>query len=1097
MTNIRKNTKNNKETNLKYYNLSSIYAQLSKDPFALITLLQKHKGLSFQKVGKRYVCNEHTGIKIEPVKSDQSKYTLSNYSAGIEIPKGQIKNLLFHLTEGLNKADQAKSQYQILVECGLISDSGIIRHTTPQISPNNKKTSKHTNSSAKEAKKPVFVDWATPYGQKVFSFLHKKTGATIELLQKYNVHPTTSPNQIRYSYQVGETIKAKNISRSKKQGKYYTYQHQESYIFGLEQLPARGEFLIVASGEDDTLCINQNLNQFGIYAICGWNEKQPLQTEPLNSLKKRFKNIYLLSDNDNKKVAKISQKIAQKSKLVWLDTISAKRFFSIENQSDICDIFGYQRSEGKKELLKEFILHLIGSNTRISKYKDDPFSIAVPHCYKVHFDQYIGQSKPNQFGVVPVESIKQRIAENHRLIIQSLAGTGKSTLVKMLIHQGELDKDKIRIPDLEFFKSIGIDKVVILEPTTAINNQLFLDFKKEGLACGQLDSTITKFDEETAQQSSVVFCCYDSFIKMSLDLSKTAIIVDEYHQLVNDFSFRHKERFTYLIEKISNAKRSIFLSATPNYLFTLPSKIHSAFGYKLLKGIPSTKNQLEVQPIIYDGKQKDITTYITENREEKGLTTVKYDSKTNIDAIVQSLEMEGKKCDRFYSGSPKGERKENNENYQSIMEHGRLTEQLDFLFYTTLMEAGVSIKDRVTLNAIVDCNSWQKFIQLASRARYNKNTGANQLHKVWVFRSEDSIKKEPQNYSNNKGVIEQLKDYLSTANKLSNLSNDMDREIKELEQHTFNTKTDESNLKILHSRNTKGIFEPCILGILNILYQKEQKAPFALFLERIKRFDNRVQIKPIKTEKLTEHEELEEIRASQKVDKEIASKEFLECLNSDFNMTVEAVCYLDKKGSFKRFIRSVLETNTPLKRDIIEFISKHEKAFQGKSQKRVIGNIAKIIYNNRSIAKQKVVNTVLNNDPKRVEQYISVLNQQRRTSALYVEYDNVAGYDKYNNARYTNIKKEVAQLNKDINRNRRGEWVKSSTIKQMVNRAGDRVNKMITAKAFPKLSDNQAVRLLRGIYHVDSLQIRRGKKRFWEYQIGDPISSDFDTFFLL
>lgn len=1072
-------------------NFISIIESLTKSPYPIIAILEKYKGYQFAKENDRYVCIQHSGIKVERVKNDPTLWTLNNYSAGENIQSGQLKNLLFQLTENVEGIEKVKKQLQILTECGLMSESGLISPQISRISHSKVKKGKHSNKPKKIAKKPVFVNWSTPYGKKVFSFLNEKTGATIELLQKYNVHPTTCYNQIRYSYQVDETIKAKNISRDKKQGKYYTFQHSENYVFGLEQLPNKGEFLIIASGEDDTLCINQNLNQFGIYAVCGWNEKQPLKTELLNNLKERFKNIYLLSDNDNNKVAKISLEIAQNNKIAWLDTINAKRFFSIENKSDICDIY----RDGGKELLKGFILHLIGSNTRIAQYKDDPFSIAVPHCYKVHFDQYIGQDTPNQFGISPLQSIKHQITQNNRLIIQSLAGTGKSTLVKMLIHQGELSKDKIRIPDLSFFKSIGIDKVVVLEPTTAINNQLFLDFRKDGLACGQLDSTITKFDEETAQQSSVVFCCYDSFIKMNLDLSRTAIITDEYHQLINDFSFRQKQRFTYLIEKISKAKRSIFLSATPNYLFTLSNEIHSSFGYKLLKGIASTKNELEVQPIVYDGKQKDIPTYITENRSEEGLITVKYDSKTNIDAIVQSLELQGKKCDRFYSGSPKGERKENNKNYKSIMERGRLTDQLDFLFYTTLMEAGVSIKDHVALNAIVDCNSWQKFIQLASRARYNKTTRDNKLHKVWTFRSEDSIKKEQKKYDSKKGVLAQLKEYLLTAQKLSDLSNEMNKEINKLKQFSFNTKTDENSIKLLCSKNTKGVFEPCILGILNILYQKEQKAPFSLFLDRIKQFDNRVKILPTKSVKLTEHEELEEIRASNKVDKEIAEKAFLSILKDNFNMTVEAVCYLDKKGSFKRFVRSVLETNTPLKSNVLEFTSKHEKAFQGNISKKVVASIAKIIYNNRFVNIKKVTDTVINSEPKHVDTYISVLNQESRTSALNVEFDKVAGYDIFNELRYNNIKKEVSQLHKNIKAERRSEWVKSSTIKQMINRANQRANKAIEVKAFKSVTDNQAVRLIKSIYHVDRMRTRNGKKLSWVYQIGDLISSDFDTFF--
>ncbi len=1104
----------------KKIDLYNIFLILNKSAEALVILLETHKNLSFKKVGNRYISNEHQGIKVEPVKGDKSQYTIGNYSAGaIDIPKGQIGNLLKHLTSHLQGFDRVQEQIKILTTANLINESGSIAQIAYKNHSNKQSKSKGSTTQAKSskvAKKPTFVPYSTPYGQKVLQHLQKKTGATLETLERYHVHATTSPNQIRYAYQVGDTIKAKNASRSVADGKYYTYLHSNDYVFGLEQLPSTGKFLIIASGEDDTICINHNLNQYGIFAVCGWSEKTALPNSVLNALKKRFKHIYILSDNDNEKVVKTSKEIAISGNLIWLDTSNAKAFFNLHQANDICDIFGYQRYPLTKDLLKDFVLHLIGSNTRIARYNDDPFSIAVDHCYKIHFNQYIGEETPNKFGVIPLEFIKHQITKNNRLIIQSLAGSGKSTLVKKLIHQAiKSEKESDRFghitPNLIFFRSIGVERVVVLEPTTAINNQLSKDIKKAGLSVGQLDSTVSKHDIATALNSDVVFCCYDSFIKLG-DLSKTAVIIDEYHQLVNDFSYRSKKSFNYIAETLENklkqAKKTILLSATPNYLFTLPTTVHGAFGYKLLKGIPTTKNSIYITPYIYEGTQRDILGYITENRTSKGLTTVKYDNKTNLKAIADSLNRKGEKCDYFHSGSPKGERKENNKNYISIMNYGTLSEVLLWLLYTTLMEAGISIKEQIDLNALVDTNSWQKAIQLISRARYNKKTGTNKEHNVWLFRSKDALMKEMDvrsfemlglnmiqtkggSYSDQLNVVDRLKKLLYKAKQLSKISN----ELEEDEPITYDTKTDDKSIKTLHAKDTNGIWKPCIFGILNTLYQQEQNAPYWLFLERIKRFDNRVKIEPIKNVKLTEHEDLEEIRANIIVDKELGEREFIDCLINDFNMTVEVVCYLAKKGSFKRFVRETLQTNTPIKNEVLQYLEKHPNAFAGNTPKAVVGNIAKLLYSSNQLSKQKAIDTVINNEQKQIELYLSLVNQHKRTTAFLVEHEKVAGFDTYNQYRYTMLNKEVQQLKRNIDANRRGEWLKSNTIQKIVNNANQKANKALGADVFNKATSRQAVALIKNIYHVDTRKKGTGKKLSLAYRIGEPLSSDFDTFF--
>lgn len=74
----------------------------------------------------------------------------------------------------------------------------------------------------------------------------------------------------------------------------YTGEMTENYIFGLEQLPVRGDIIFITGGEKDVL----SLVAHGFHAICLNSETAHIPKNLLRGLSYRFKHITILYDSD-------------------------------------------------------------------------------------------------------------------------------------------------------------------------------------------------------------------------------------------------------------------------------------------------------------------------------------------------------------------------------------------------------------------------------------------------------------------------------------------------------------------------------------------------------------------------------------------------------------------------------------------------------------------------------------------------------------------------------------------------------------------------------------------------------------------------------
>ena len=186
------------------------------------------------------------------------------------------------------------------------------------------------------------------------------------------------------------------------------------------------------------------------------------------------------------------------------------------------------------------------------------------------------------------------------------------------------------------------------------------------------------------------------------------------------------------------------------------------------------------------------------------------------------------------------------------MDNGFVSDSIKMLCSTSLLEAGVSIKNQVKLLFLVDCKEYQKAIQIINRPRINSTNGINTNLDVALFRSEYSEKNiVPRKYitaetlfhSANK-IVNGLRKYEFDG--VEKIKRELPSDIK------FNSLVYES---------TDG-FKVNTLGILHEMYKSENNSDLKTMLNRMVRFDDRINLQETQIVNNAEIEQVKEIRAN-------------------------------------------------------------------------------------------------------------------------------------------------------------------------------------------------------------------------------------------
>lgn len=837
------------------------------------------------------------GIKIN---NRGGKFWVIDHTKSIaDLADGRNVYSLIRLIAGKTNNETAEKERLYKVITGQTFISGMPPKTAP-----NKPANKSANKTVGASAQLFFDSWESENGAAVSQYFEKKTGIdSADFLQRHGVKPIN--HVIFSSGEKSPKSNSQNFCYSLSSADWHKKREPnnphpnpdfkrpitviagaKNYIFGAEHLPKTGENLFIFEGENDALCAN--FHGFNAVAIGG--ATMPILPNVARELKARFSNIYVLFDA-NKTGENNGQQLANTHGFIYVDTRRVVRCLFAGNEFnlpayelDLCDIYGHFCQWGisfAKSQIRTFLQLAAGLNTRINPLKNDRFSVPISHAILMPFNQYIseketvldenGLPKFDENGRAitvpyihrgmynPLQILSTSIALDKRTCLQAAAGAGKSSALLEL--SDCFLNTKSYINKLYFDSNTRINRMVIAAPTIPIAEQLSKSFPNSLLIYGKI------IDREELSIAQIVVCTYDSILGVGVN-ENTLLVIDEVHQLVSEFGYRSKATKSVLTA-MHAAKYVLSLSATPNYLF------NQYFGFKLIFGVAEITNIKHINICEYTGKKAELLPYIIDKVADKknenlGVTIVKIDNLTLARAGADYARTLGLTSEIF-AGRNEAFR-DNNPNYNSILQIGKLATKVDVIFTTCLIEAGVSILDEIAHLYICDTLNADKLIQQLARPRYDAKTGANKVLNATIFIKADG-KDKPTKYIN-------FYEKLELATKKADNFN-------AAKTNNFLDKNLDHNPKDYVFQDKDFSYKADVLALLFDVNECSATKNVALLSERLKYTDKT--IKDVQFSKITTAENvefstcLEGIKAQNEADKAAAISALISATNNDEN----------------------------------------------------------------------------------------------------------------------------------------------------------------------------------------------------------------------
>ena len=863
---------------------------------------QTFENLAYQLFGitfKKNHCVEYKSIKIQD--NPNTGLWLKNFSGKHEIPDNINAYGMYKMLSG-----EDKEKYKNLPK------------KKPQTPPKPKEKKTQLKPKTKRIDFYSFL----------YEHLNTKTGADIELLEKYNVQQCTElygiaqHNQIAYITDNGTKYK-RPFATAK--NKYRTHKTENEYCFGLAQLPPHCNTILIVEGEDDTLCINSNLNKYGVFAVNLWSATTAPSKELIKELRGKCENLFFFYDNDDTGTAQ-SEKFGAQHGVQCVDVNFLFHRLPLlyvlkKDANDICDIYQNAPTHCAPEILHDVIKQGIEQTAQIKKDKD-VFSVGVQSVLRCNFNQYLSEQKPLEF-------LLYALAIKKRIIVQSAAGTGKSFCISEIA---------LNIDD----SSRGL---IVFTPTVSITEQLTNTLKEnlkdDNLSVVGFWGNADKVDIETAKESTIIVATYDKamMLKEHIDFTDYVGVFDEYHQFVNDLSYRDTAMQS-VYKTMCSFEYCILMSATPNLLFT-QSDLNPNFDFKLCQFIPRKTNTITVQPYAHKMTKSEILGCIEDYRptnKKGGVHFVKYDNNTELESFMQLAIERGATVEHLTSQDTK--KREQNETYREIMSTGKLPKDLDFLVSTTLLEAGVSFKFNVGCVSLLDVQSYTRAIQLSTRARLQTDDTNKDVF-VNLFFKENEDKEKP-TYTN--CIISQYEQLYTRAERQVQRLKAMPKR----EQKVY-IKRAKIDIDLWVLENEHGQFEVDVLAILHELYTREcsTNTPELMKL-RINRLDNRFIFLDTKNAQQIDTE-LKDLIDDVRESNDKCNAMFEDLLYNEPNEVLRAIYTKSKNKELRERIKGVLGVVGISRSESLEYISKNTECFKTRLHHKVARGVCSLIENGYSL----------------------------------------------------------------------------------------------------------------------------------------------------
>lgn len=730
---------------------------------SLLRLAEMVTGLTFHETRPNEYRAQHTGVRVsKPNGHKYGKLHDESMKTNFADPRGYtFKKLFFEYTNGQTHAQKIDLLYRLnvatLQECSQMQGGKAYAPNAQTIEIRAKvnaqpKQKKATNSKTWEY---VQTDWNTQHGHNTMQFLHKKTGANMDVLTRYvvpishKIGTDTDGKEYRFdstaqNFMYG-FIDARGLVRIAQPNQpnakrlAVTGKSEMVYRYGFDQLPTDGTGLtcVICAGETDTICINAHGNQYGFYAICFNSETKPFDQPTLDELRARGFDLLALYDNDATGRKAVATH-AQNAGVAYTDTNLLWTYWNIPNAAkDICDLYAF----GGFSTVVRVLEFAKATNGRWERETDNPFSVAIPHGYKLPIYQYLGSNtdEPNgNITINPTKFIELAMCQNSKLSLVSQAGTGKTTMFQTIF-----GTDKV-------LQAYGKDFYVLLVPTTQIAKQQYKEFIQVfGVNGVQLIYGEEKDTHALDKGAKIVICVFDSFPSLcgistgkkkhiADILHRSYVVLDEYHILISAYDYRQKDAFRFIQNKVVESANvpCLTMTGTP-VLYANIQRTTDTDGqttdvhlFKHIFATPKVQNKIKCSIVTHTLKRAAIAGHIEDTAQPTdthGATFVKWDNIKYIDSICKKFTQRGLVVDNVNASN-----KIKNQTSREIVEYGKFSKPLDYLFFTKIFEAGVSIKNKCQRVVTVETVDFREIIQIANRPRVQTD-GTNSVFDLHIL----------------------------------------------------------------------------------------------------------------------------------------------------------------------------------------------------------------------------------------------------------------------------------------------------------------------------------------------------------------------------
>jgi hypothetical protein len=642
----------------------------------------------------------------------------------------EIHNLDLKTAEGLHEAARQVCQAAHLNFAHYCSDDAQTPSEAPPQykKPKPVKTTQWLPNAGKDEADQSFKSYtiAKPYSEhyKTFAqFYETKTGVKPNELKKYNVFPlasitkwqgkeqTFTPGNLSRLYitEGGTNSKFKyHATKTKKQT--FFFQNSGHYVFGLSNLPTeqRNRFtLFITEGEDDTNCINANLQNFGYCAITGGSAAATFGENWIEKLKQEFKSVVSFLDND----AAGHKNSLRNAKKYGLPFVEFNQFPELTACKDICDIYqkhGVEKLKTVCDFAKKFKNCVVSDNESLAPHLADVLKLDIGN-YLADKTDYLKLLT----GLYP------------KMLLQSKTGTGKTTFII------DLAKDKA------FLNALGVERILFAVPRCAIGEQMELKKCQERGVNAVFVNGKTGYDDiEAAAHSDFSIWTFDQLPKAKRLLSTSLLVIDELHKLESDNSFRG-DVCDNLFALLPSAKRVLAMSATPIFEMCIGDQLNekhigderNLLNFKLLQ-VQSQHRQIKnLQPIYYDARKRQMDAlmhhveHVANVDEGKAVIFLNDVKKLETAADLIHARLGVGAATILSSKTP--QYSEENDIYRRLKNGEALPDDLKFILCTSFADCGVDFDFPVSSVAFFGKTNTADLTQGMARPRHKGDVNAN------------------------------------------------------------------------------------------------------------------------------------------------------------------------------------------------------------------------------------------------------------------------------------------------------------------------------------------------------------------------------------